>query len=254
MDTDMSDNDAVRDFVQSELASRGLNSEAIPVSSYKTPDLALPLEENRVLIEVKSREDDEQFREIVDSPAGTARFYKTGTIENLLRSAWHQIRDFPERTEQDFTIIWLVARKPGITAFAVPAAMTTLYGIQTMEGLTEATDSPYEKKCFFFGNSFFFRQQKLDGVVLHENNRIRLCLNPFSLRRDDFRKTAFVELFQNELELIDPKSEEESGEAFIADCAINRKDPNSVVRYLKRKYGLRTVVLHQFVLVNRPVG
>lgn len=246
-------NDPIREFVKSMLRNHGLNAFAIPESSSDTPDLSLPVAENRILIEVKLKQDDEQFRGLVESPAGTTRFYKISTLESLLKGAWHQIKNFSDRTDRDFALIWLVAINPGITTFVRPASMTLLYGIQTIEGLTEESDSFYEKDCFFFGYSFLHRRKMLDGVVLHDNHQITMYLNPFSERYNSFRQTPLVELFRREFELIDPKVIEEAGQCFIADCRFSRKDTNSVVLYLKKKYGLKTVKLTKFVLMNCPV-
>ncbi|WP_420125271.1 hypothetical protein [Longimicrobium sp.] len=251
-DTSNLNSDTVRDFVQSALKNCGFDVVTIPVSAHKTPDLALLLAEGRILIEVKSKDDDKQLRGLVESPNGTRLSYKISTIESLLKRAWHQIRDFPSRSDKDFAVLWLVAARPGLTAFTRPAAMTVLYGVQNMEGLIEESGSFYAKECFFFGNSFFFRRKEVDGVVLHDDRQVTLCLNPLSKRHDEFRRTTFAELFRRDLELIDPKASEEAGKCFIADCDLPRKDINSIVRYLKRKYGLESVTLIRFVLVNYP--
>jgi len=140
-----------------------------------------------------------------------------------------------------------------LTAFAMPTARVVLYGVQTMEGIRTSNDSFYEKECFFFGDSFSFRHKKLDGVVLHDERGTVLCLNPFSEHASDFRQTSLVKLFRKELELVDPKDLEASGECFIADCAFSRKDLNPVVRYLKKKYDLKSVTLTGFVPMNCPV-
>ena len=63
--------DPMRDFVQSFLKSHGLHADKIPETNERTPDLELSFSGERILIEVKSKQDDQQFRNIVDSPAGT---------------------------------------------------------------------------------------------------------------------------------------------------------------------------------------
>jgi len=250
-----SNDDPMRDLVQSVLKSRGLHADPIPETSInKTPDLVLLVPAGRILIEVECKEDDGQLRRLVESPARTTYSYKTSSIESLLRHAWHQIYEFPERCEDDFNIVWLVASRPGLTAFTRPAAMSVLYGIEYMDGQFEASGEYYERECFFFGYSFLFRRQKLDGVVLHDDSQITLCLNPRSNRLDDFKRTSFVQLFKREFEVIDPEEQERSGECFLADCSLPRRDYNGVVRYLKMKYGLATVNLYRFVLINFPVA
>lgn len=244
--------DPMRDFVQSFLKSHGLYADKIPETKEKTPDLKLSFAEERILIEVKCKEDDQQFRNIVNSPPETVHPYKKSTLETLLKTAWHQIRDFPERCDSDFTLVWLIAIEPGITVFVTPTVMNTLYGIENLEGQLDRNAGTYEKPCFFFGHSFFFRRNKLDGVVLQDDSRLSLCLNPFSKRQNDFRHTPITGLFRKKFKIIDPDEMEKANKCFVADCDLPRTDRNGVVCYLKKKYGLRTITRNRFVLMNCP--
>lgn len=244
--------DLGREFVRNMLANYSLHATPIDESEHKTPDLELPVACERILIEVKSKEDDNQLRELLDSPAGTPLQYKLSAVENVLKVAWHQLKEFPERTAEDFTVIWLLGAVPGLTALMRPAAMSVLYGVQYIEGRTD-DGVFYDKECFFFGNSFFFRRKELDAVVLHDDRQVTLCLNPFADRRNAFRATPLAEMFKRELLVMDPEERERCRECFIADCGLSRKDINGVVRYLKEKYGLASVTINQFVFVHCPV-
>jgi len=188
---------------------------------------------------------------LLDSPEGKPLQYRLSAIEKVLKGAWHQIKEFPERTAEDFTLTWMISTVPGLTAFMRPAAMTVLYGVQSIEGLTNEGVF-YDKECFFFDNSFFFRRKELDGVVLHDNGQVTLCLNPFADRLGEFRTTPLAEMFGRELLVIDPEEREKYKECFVADCTLSRKDTKGVVLYLKEKYGLASVTINQFVLVNCP--
>lgn len=244
--------DLGRNFVRDALCSYGFQADPITESTHKTPDLELLINGGRILIEVKSKEDDKQLRDLLNSPAGTSLQYKLSAMENILKGAWHQIKEYPERTADDLNLIWVVALLPGLTAFMRPAAMTVLYGVQNIEAWTN-DDVLHDRDCFFFGNSFFFRHKELDGVVLHDNSHVILCLNPFADHRIKFRTTPLAEMFRRELLVMDPEEKERRGECFIADCTLSRKDINGVVRYLKKKYSLKSVTINQFVLMNYPV-
>lgn len=227
--------DVGRDFVRNMLASYNLYATPIGESTHKTPDLELPMASQRI------------------SPSGTSLEYKLSAIENVLKGAWHQLKEFPERTAEDFTVIWLLGAAPGLTALMRPTAMSVLYGVQHIEA--QANDGVlYDKECFFFGNSFFFRRKELDAVVLHDDRQVTLCLNPFADRRNGFRATPLAKMFGRELHIMDPEERERCGECFIADCSFSRKDVNGVVRYLKEKYDLANVTIYQFMFVNCPVG
>jgi hypothetical protein len=220
--------DVGRDIVQKVLAGYNLNASPIEESSHQTPDLELHVGSQRILIEVKSKEDDNQLRALLDSHAGATLQYKLSTIETVLKKAWHQLKKFPERKEDDFTVIWIIGLVPGLTFLMRPAAMSVLYGAQPIE--TRTNDGALcDKDCYFFNNSFFFRRKDLDAVVLHDENRVILCLNPFSNRRHEFHRGKFAQLFREYLFTLDPEGMEQRGECYIADCSISRNDINGVV-------------------------
>lgn len=224
----------------------------IAEASHPTPDLSLPLSTGRALIEVKSKDDDRQLRRVVDSAPGTARAYSNSSIETKLRHGWHQIRNFRARSNDDFTVIWLLACKSRITALTRPNTMTLLYGVQRIDGFMANTHEFYEKDCFFFGYSFF-PYRNLNAVVLQDFQEINLCLNPYSDGYQAFARTDLVRVFKEIASVIDPVEKEAAGECFLANCDHSRNDPNSIVKYLKNKYGLDKVRITQFFLVNYPV-
>jgi hypothetical protein len=236
------------------LESLGFRPDVISEANHRTPDLSVPLCAGRVLVEVKSKEDDQQLRRVVDSPAGTAHWYNDSSIETVLRDGWHQIRDFPVKAPDEYAVIWLLVCKSRITPLVKPAAMTLLYGIQHIEGFMAGTKALYEKDCFFFGHSLFFRHRQLDAVVVQDNAGITFCVNPFCTRYAEFIQTRFVRVFRTCSTIVDPVEMDSAGKCLLADCDSPRDDVNSTVVYLKRKYHLETVKIYRFCLVSCPVG
>lgn len=252
-DESQTSDDHDRDYVKSVLEAMGFQPDVIAEASHGTPDLSLPLSTGRALIEIKSKDDDRQLRRVVDSVPGTTHVYTNSSIETVLRHGLHQIRDFPAKSNDDFTVIWLLACKSRITALTLPTALTLLYGVQNIDGFMSNTHKFYEKDCFFFGHSFFFRYNDLDAVVLQDFQDTTLCINPFSDRYPIFVRSDFVRMLREQASVIDPVEKESAGECFLADCKYSRNDVNSVVQYLKDKYGLNKVRITQFILVNHPV-
>lgn len=248
------DHDHDRDYVKSLLEAWGFQPDMIAETiHHKTPDMSLPLSTGRAIIEVKSKDDDRQLRSVIDSEPGTTHVYTNTSIESKLRRGLKQIRNFPAKSHDDFSLIWLLACKSEITTLTRPAVMTLLYGIQNIDGSMVNTHEVYEKECFFFGHSFFFRYKDLNAVVLQDFQDSTLCINTFSARYRVFARTNFVRVFREQASVIDPEVMESSGECFLADCNYPRKEVNSVVQYLKDKYGLDRVRITQFYLVNHPV-
>jgi hypothetical protein len=124
----MKDHD--REFVLSLLRISGLHVELIPeMPLHKTPDLRVMLPKGNVLIEVKSKNDDQQLRNLFKSPKRTLLSYNASTLKIGLHKATGQIREFPQCEDADFALIWFITRKDhGIRIVTDSVAMSLLYG------------------------------------------------------------------------------------------------------------------------------
>jgi len=237
------------------LRNGGFQVDLIPeLPNQKTPDLSIALPESNVLVEVKSKEDDRQLRNLLESPKGRSLTYNGSVIETVLRDGYRQLRDFPDRDDSDFTLIWFITRKiGGVTVLVGSAAMPILYGIESLEGQTDDGNSFGPTSCYFFTESFFFKRKNLDAVVLHNDRSVELCLNPFSPRHNALNGTKVTAFFREHYSVVDPRQLETAGKCFIADCEISRQDTKGIVRYLKSKYGLGWVSVNRFSYVNCPL-
>jgi hypothetical protein len=244
-----------KEFVLSLLRHCGLKAQLIPEKSKdKTPDLRVMMPEGDIIVEVKSKKDDKQLRALLKSPKGTPLSYKVSSIETCIRKKRHQIRAFPHRDKANFALVWFITRKVhGITILTRLFTMGLLYGTELLEGLKVDQKEFYQKECFFFRESIFFKYKDLDGVVLHDDQSIKLCLNPYSPRYSSFKHTILTDLFRVQFAVVDPVEMEAEGKCFFANCSVDRKDTNGIVRYLKSKYDLDTVKIIRFVLFNCPV-
>lgn len=216
---------------------------------HKSPDLLIESAGVRILTEVERKTDDQQLRALLDSKKGATLQYSGARTEERVKNAWRQIRDYPNRRPSDSTLIWLIAGQRDATILTAKAAIARLYGIETLEGYTEAGDY-YSKPCYFFYESLFFKYQHLDAVVVHSYDDVSLCLNPYSPRYAAWQAYPFLSAFSA---VIDPVAEESTGAALFADCDMDRSNTNQVVGYLRQKYQLHRPTITRFVLVNMPV-
>lgn len=258
-------NDADSVFVQSLLQECGFQADLItPLPDNETPDIKVAMPEGIMLIEVKSKEDDTNFRNFLKSPIGTQLTYNT-PARTPLEKASSQIHNYPDRKDTDFTLIWFITHKPGgITVLTASEVVSLLYGIEHIEGYMKEEQKFYEKDCFFFGESIFFSNKYLDGVVMHDLHPpvslfkskvqpFKLCLNNYSHRYNSFKRTGFVELFKSQFDVIDPPEMEAMNKCFIADCSVDRKNVDGVADSLKKKYSLDTVRLVRYILYSNPI-
>ncbi len=248
-------NDLDKDFVMSILKNGGFQVDTISeLPEYKTPDLKVTLPKGVVLLEVKSKENDLQLRDLLESPKGALLHYNVSIIETVLRDGYRQIRDFPGRSDADFSLIWFITRKiGGATILVNPAAKLLLYGIESLEGRMIDGDVFDPVDCYFFNESFFFKRKELDGVVLYNTQSVELCLNPFSPRHNAFSDTKIAAFFHEHYVIVSTKELVAAGNCFIADCNNSRQDKNGTVRHIKRKYGLDQVNINRYYYVNVPV-
>lgn len=243
-----------RDVVRAYLKSIGFQSEIILEGENKTPDLSLLEDSRRILIEIKAKVDDGHLRRILNSAPGSAHLYENPSIQSRFREGRKQLSEFPDRTSQDYSLIWMLGVNTGLTALVRPAAMGLLYGVITLDGFIETTKQSFFKPCYFFGNSWLFNHRGVDAVVLQDFQGIDLCLNPFSPNYTDFKQTAFVAFFRDNGCVVDPADAEAEGKCFVADCDIPRTDLKRLVEYLIAKYGLAMPVsIVQPYFVNVPV-
>jgi hypothetical protein len=239
--------------VMSLLQGLGLSVDTIPESSeHRTPDLRVSGPAGDILIEVKSKEDDKHLRQLLAAPRGTVHLGWPGSLSSRIREGWHQIRDYPDRTDADFGVLWFITRKQhGMTVLTTSFVLPLLYGIELLEGHHMSGQS-YEKPCFFLHGAMFQRYRHLDAVVVHDDRNLTLCLNSLSPSYLRFRSTSFARAIGTTFAVIDPPEAEAAGQCFLADCPSERDTVDGAVRRLKAKYDLDTVTFERFVLFNEP--
>ena len=240
--------------VKSRLQGLGFAVGEIPESAdYPTPDLRLSDSSGDILIEGKAKTDDQQLRQLLDSPAGTPLPGPASSLRQRIRDAWHQIRYFPGRTGADPAVVWLVTRKPhGMTVLTALHALPLLYGTELLEGY-DTRDTFYERPCFFFRSGLFQHYTDLVALVLQNDQDLTLCLNSLCPRYAQFRATEFASAFLTHFAVIDPAQMEAAGTCFISHEASSPLTTAEKVVHLRSKYGLDTVTLLRFVLLNAPV-
>jgi hypothetical protein len=92
--------------------------------------------------------------------------------------------------------------------------------------------------CYYFYDSAFFSwRDYLDGAILTYLNNTQLCINTFSPRVEEFRKSELTLGISKRL--CDPEKLEQQIEGIMtADYGFDRKNSEERSRYLQNKYGL----------------
>lgn len=229
--------DRARSAVMELLRSFGF--EVSPIAEDPTRPTAdlLATQDDRFLIEVKTREDDpEQLREeraqlatgeIVFS--GQPYGYATRASE-IIRDGVRQLKAHGSR-ESEFRLLWIVStgRSPSVKDEQFRA---TLYGTTNIIHLRPSKPM---KQAFYFRESAFFRHRKvLDGVVLTEADQHQLCINDQSVNSRDLRRSAIGSLFEGGI--LYPPDLEARGEIYLVDSDVDRGDSAAVKQFISSKY------------------
>jgi hypothetical protein len=229
-------------FVTQILGSLGLAVQTIEVGPEETPDLLVSDGTCAYLIEIKDKFPDfskEQQRAEVLEAGGIwteeqGLGYKN-VISGVIKHGAGQLASF-QGQPADFRLLWLHARDH----YESPQAMqfeATLYGGVDLIDLGETP--PVARPCFFFTYSEFFRlREVLDGAFVASDDRVRFCrirfwLNSFSSRLGKLKSSQLCRAFRGGL---DPIELERTGQGYVADCNISRKDQAAVLEYVRAKY------------------
>jgi Holliday junction resolvase len=208
----------------------------LPFSGRLSPDFVAEKAAERFVFELKERVDDpdalaeERARlaagELVPFAESAGR--NKGVSEKIRYGAKQlQAHDL---IGTGFRLLWLHAggRNPEVQFEQFRA---TLYGMTHIV----APELARTTRCYYFGHSEFFRlREHLAGAVISTLTQLQLCINALFPQVSEFRKSALVETFSKGL--LDPDRLEREGNAFVADCDIDRKDEAAVLMYLQAKF------------------
>ena len=210
------------------------------------------------VIEVKTKDDDpvaiERHRKTLVTEGEAMRstpMGRTNTMSGVFREAADQLRATPCQPS-DFKLIWFMAigrdqdvqvqqfqdTLYGTVPIIVPTALAP--GAPPPQG-SQAQYKPTLIPCYFYGFNEFFAASDIDGAVVGMDAGYRLCVNSHGHRAAEFRRTKLHELFachKHHRAVVDPTVSEANGEAFIADCDIDRRNETQVLQYVRQKYGL----------------
>ena len=115
--------------------------------------------------------------------------------------------------------------------------VATLYG--RVDLITEGARAV---PCYYYSFNEFFGATDIVAAVVGLDEGLRLCLNSYCNRVQDFRKTKLYAIFASRDLITDPQTLEAQGKAFIAECDIDRRDGLAMMGFVKEKYRVDTLI------------
>ena len=228
---------AVRRFLEAHDFSVGEIPEAPDV---RRADLRAAHGTEEYLLEVKTGIGEETYLSTLYRTGAADReqpLGRTNAVAARIRDGAEQVLATPSGRNA-FRLVALVALgdDPETQASQFRA---TLYG--TVDVLTaNENGSAIRTPCYFFSFSEFFRLRHIAGSLILIPGGRQLCVNTFSDRAPELRASRLGWLFTTNGGLVDPSTLEATGQAFIADCSLDRRNEEAVLQYVRGKYSLKT--------------
>ena len=224
----------IKKAISEILRGHGFEVTQLPEGQQRTPDL-LVVKDQRYLIEIKTKEDDpaliaERSRrlkagEIVKSGAP---FTPQNTMSRIIRDGVEQLGSYLPQ-DHDLCLLWLLAVGSDVES-QYEQFRGTLYGLTNVVGPDTYPLIP----CYYFRNSAFYRWPQLVGSVVSTLDHAELCINSYSPRAASLRTSSLAQFFGTAV--TDPAKREAEGRAYVADCEIDRRNKEEVLRYVEKKY------------------
>lgn len=234
------------DYIIDFFEAYDLKAEKIPESSEESPDFLVGLGDEKVLIELKTKNDSsdllekrEKTFEKGEAHERTTVIGRHNAISKRIKKASSQLKSQKNKLDADYCFVFLLAN--GVyQGEQLGVFETSLYGDKDIIPMGDDFDKGI-KKCYYYTNSDFFNNREiLDGAFILGGDFGRLCINSVSDNYSNVITSRFVETFRPGV--LCPVEREAKSEAYLIDAPIDRSDENTLNNYLCEKYGLNKVV------------
>jgi hypothetical protein len=211
----------------------------IPEGEGRSADLWASTESDQLIIEVKSRVDDEEVASILrDFPSGKSHveigsIARAKAIGRLVEDAVEQLRN-SSKTYSGFWIIWLRS-SPLLGVTHSPEQLeAALLGIRW--SCVHKKDDFWFAPCYFADRTDFHKFPCIAGAVIDYGDRGKLLLNPYSPKLDEFRKTKLFKTFLSGDAVFDARDIDDPRQALVLLIDFDRSDEAQVLKVLEERY------------------
>ena len=127
---------------------------------------------------------------------------------------------------------------------------SSFFGIREIRDRSPAKD---HRDCYYFGMSDAFRHcHSIDMVVSRTDEQAELLVNNFSPRYVVAVRSHLVQLFGTAA--LDPLALEKTGDIYLVDGNVDRRDSKVVIDYVRKKYGKQTLLDFEMKAISWTVA
>ena len=232
------------------LSNLGFRVEEIPEGNSRSADLAISDDTSAYHLEVKEKFESQSVAQKRQECLARGDIYQQddplahdNRISAILRDAQNQLDETLDKADA-FQLIWFHAN--GVDAdLKYRQAFATFYGQVPLIALEPRQSET--TTCFYFDYSAAFAMPTIEALILTDHTTLQVCLNEFSHRSDEFRRTPFYHRFRELDGVIDPLSLAAEGKIIACRAGIPRKSDHEVCKALREQTG----VLYTTIRLNR---
>lgn len=218
-----------------------LEVKPIPEKEFPTADFLVTGDGCGYVVEVKSREDDKEWKRILR--AGEVA-YKERSLgwsrwaEDVAREALKQI-EAVDPDHNRWWILWL-----SIDCFA---AKNTMFeqAISSLFGVRQAVDENSNGwNCLYARPGVFERHEEIVAAVISQGRKLILCVNEFAEDYGSFQPSILFRFFAEKGGLNSANMlEKERKFLAVGDRTIDRSDNHAIEKYIRTKYRFENVMM-----------
>lgn len=225
-------------------------AEKIMESDDKTPDFLVDQEE-KVLIELKEKTDDEAQHEKKERSFDNNRIFEYANtsgyrnrLSGIISYGVRQLESRKSETKSQFCFLFIVAN--GVApSNQLQQIYSTVYGNRDV--IDFGLNSNMAKSCFYaYFSEFYKHRGVLDGVFVACNGSVFLLMNSLSVNYPDILSSNFYSRFVGKIKIVEPLELEKKGEVLIADCDVPRNNQDKVKQYVFDKYNIKDGLIVDF--------
>jgi hypothetical protein len=235
----MSD-EIARRIAKQELERHGIRVDEIPRGEGKTADLLATDNESKYLIEAKDRNDNPAVdKRRQEHFAAGKMFINSDPVsydDNVCKSLREARKQLNETHKEPgtFQLVWFHGAALD-AEHKFRRIFKTFYGHSWLCPV-EGGDSVH---CLYFYFNLAHEMRDVEALILTFGNDIRVCLNEFAQRIDEFRDSELCQMYSGLGVVYDPKEMVASGEYIACTADMSRKDPQAMLDALEVQTGIR---------------
>lgn len=229
------------------LQSLGLRVRRVPTSTSKTPEFIVDGDARGYVLEVKARDDSEEWTRAMKSGRAAHQKRSLGCgrwAEDVAGNAVKQLRS-ADAQHLRWWVLWLAIKCAAGADAMVDEAIGSLFGVrQVVFHGPGSEDQPKGRNCLFARPGVFERHPDIVASVVDSGRGLCFCVNDeFAGDFSSFRESVLWSSFADMHPPTTAKDLTESRGFFRADPSVNRRDDSALAAYLERAYRLKKAVM-----------